>query len=86
MTKPIKILLCVVGAVSAIVLLVVVALLLFFDINRYKPEVETKLSSALGMQVTIEGKLGLAVLHGLRVTLQNVRVRNNDTEIGRAHV
>ena len=81
MTKPIKILLCVVGAVSAIVLLVVVALLLFFDINRYKPEVEAKLSSALGMQVTIEGKLGLALLHGLRVTLQNVRVRNNDTEL-----
>ena len=39
------------------------------------------MSSAMGMQVTVEGKLGLALLPGLRVTLQNLRVRNHDTEL-----
>ena len=81
MKRPYKIFLFAIGGLSAVVLLIAIALLVFFDINRYKPDVEAKLSSALGMQVTVEGKLGLALSPGLRVTLRNVRVRNHDTEL-----
>ena len=81
MTKPLKIFLFVLGASAAALVAIVVGLLLFFDINRYKPEIEAKVSSVLGMQVAVEGKLALALSPGFRVTLQNVRIRNRDTDL-----
>ncbi len=81
MTRPYKIFLLAIGGLSVIVLLVAIAGFVFFDIDRYKPDVEAKMSRALGMQVAIEGKLEFALLNGLRVTLQNVRVRNHDAEL-----
>ena len=80
-SKAIRTFLFTVGALVGIVLLTALALLLFFDINGYKPRVEAALSSALRMTVTIEGPLRLALLPGLRVTLENVRVRNQGAEL-----
>ena len=52
-----------VGALAAILLLLVVLLPLFFNANRFKPEVESTLSQDLGRQVKI-GSLSLALLSG----------------------
>jgi AsmA protein len=52
-----------VGVVAAILLLIVVLLPLFFNANRFKPQVESTLSQSLGRQVKI-GSLSLAILSG----------------------
>jgi len=79
-TKPIKVLLSALVGLLAIGLIALLLLLYFFDINRHKPAVEERISSALGMQATVEGPLRLSLRPGLRITLQKVRVRNRDTE------
>ncbi len=52
-----------VGAVAAVLLLIVVLLPLFFNAERFRPQVESTLSQNLGRQVKI-GSLSLAILSG----------------------
>jgi AsmA protein len=51
------------GILAVIFLLLVVILPLLFDANRFRPEVESRLSQSLGRQVKI-GSLQLAILSG----------------------
>ena len=81
MTQSMKIMVSAIGGLVVIVMLAAIVVFLYVDISRYKPDIEAKLSSALSMQVTVEGKLGLALLPSVRITLQNVRVRNHDSEL-----
>src|SRR3954469_25481399 len=53
----------VVGAVVALILLVLIELPLIFDANRYRPEIESRLSQSLGREVKI-GKLKLSLFSG----------------------
>ena len=62
-------------------LLAALALLLFVDINAYKPRVEAAASNALRMDVTVEGGLAIGFSPGLHVTLENVRIRNRGTDL-----
>lgn len=52
-----------VGILVALVLVVAISLPFLISANRFKPILESKLSSALGRQVTI-GNLGFSLLHG----------------------
>ncbi len=52
-----------VGAVTALLLLLVILLPLFFNAERFRPQVESTLSQSLGRQVKI-GSLSLALLSG----------------------
>ena len=76
-----KLLLLALGAAVGLLIFAAAGLLLFFDINDYKSRIETAISAATGMSVTIEGPLGLTLRPDLRVELKNVRVRNKELEL-----
>jgi AsmA protein len=70
-----------VGGLAAALVLAALAAMLFVDVDSYKPRVEAAASGALGMDVTVEGGLGIAFLPGPRLKLGNVRIRNRGSEI-----
>jgi AsmA protein len=51
------------GVIVAIVVVIILAIPLFLNVNRYKPEIESRLSQALGRQVTV-GDMSLSILSG----------------------
>jgi len=66
---------------AGLLLLTALAIFFFFDINAWKPQLETTVSEALGMVVTIEGELGIKFMPGLHLTLSNVHVKNRGSEL-----
>src|SRR4030065_1911129 len=71
-----KIALFAAGGLLALLLLAVVALVLFGDVNAHKPRLEAASSDALGMEVRIGGRLGIGFFPGFHVTVEDVRIRN----------
>ncbi|MFZ0785017.1 MAG: AsmA family protein [Candidatus Acidiferrales bacterium] len=59
MKKP----LVIIGIIVVVLLVIVIALPFIINVNRFKPELETKLSDALGRKVEI-GNIGLSILSG----------------------
>jgi AsmA protein len=55
--------LIIVGAVIVLLVVIVIAIPLFVDVNKYKPTLETDLSTALGRKVEI-GNIHLSILSG----------------------
>ena len=51
------------GSVVALLLVLLIALPLFINVNRFRPRVESEASAALGRQVTV-GELSLSILSG----------------------
>ncbi len=84
MTKPIKIILLAAGSLIGLLALIAVALLLFVDANAYKPRLEAAASDALGMQVKVDGQLGIGFFPGLLLTLKDVHIRNRGTDLASA--
>jgi AsmA protein len=76
-----KIFLFALGGLVGIVLLAALAVMLLVNSDAYKPRAEAAASDALGMNVTVEGRLRIGYIPGLHVTLENVRIRNRETEI-----
>jgi len=81
MSKPLKIILFVAGGLVGLLILVAVALLLFVDANAYKSRLETAASGALGMEVSVGGRLRIGFFPGLQVTLEDGRIRNRGTDL-----
>ena len=52
--------LVIIGVIVAVILLILLALPLFVNANKFKPTLETQLTSALGRKVTI-GNISLAI-------------------------
>lgn len=63
------------GVVVAVLLLIVLALPLFINANKFKPKLETQLTSALGRKVTI-GNISLAIFSG-GVTVSDVAIADD---------
>src|SRR5512140_706130 len=76
-----KILRFALGALAGVLVLTALAVLAFVDVDAYKPRVESAASRALGMDVTIEGRLHIGFLPGLHVALGNVRIRNSGSQL-----
>ena len=76
-----KVLLYTLGAVTGVLVLAALAVLAFVDADTYKPRVEAAASRALGMDVTVEGRLHIGFFPGLHVALGNVRVRNHGSQL-----
>jgi uncharacterized protein involved in outer membrane biogenesis len=74
MSRSLKRILLFIG--GAIGLLVIVALVvpLFVDANRYKPRLEAAASDAMGMDVRIGGRLGIGLIPGLHVWVEDGRI------------
>ena len=84
MAKIGRVLLFAVGGLAGLLLLAVLAVVLFVDVNDYKPRAEAAASSVFGMAVTIEGNMSASFapgLPGLRVALENVRIHHRGTEL-----
>ncbi|MGH9687960.1 MAG: AsmA family protein [Candidatus Acidiferrales bacterium] len=67
--------LIIVGIVIAALIVIVIALPLFVNVNRFKPTLESDLSNALGRKVEI-GNIKLAILSG-GVTVDNVSIADD---------
>jgi len=67
--------LIVIGIVIVVLILIVVALPFVVDANRFKPTLETDLTTALGRKVQI-GNIGLSILSG-GVTVDNVVIADD---------
>ena len=67
--------LLIVGGIVVILIVVILALPLFVNVNKFKPTLETDISTALGRQVTI-GNINLAILSG-GVTIDDVAIADD---------
>jgi len=72
------------GGLFAFLILAAVALVLFVDVNAYKPRLEAVASDALGMEVRIAGRLGIGLFPGFHATLEDVRIRNRGADVASA--
>jgi uncharacterized protein involved in outer membrane biogenesis len=79
-----KIALFAAGGLFALLLLAVVAIFLFADVNAHKPRLEAAASDALGMEVRIGGRMGIGLFPGFHVTLEDVRIRNRGVDVASA--
>jgi uncharacterized protein involved in outer membrane biogenesis len=84
MSKSLKIILFTVGGLVGLLVLVAVALILFVDADAYKPRLEARASEALGMEVSVGGRLAIGFFPGLLATLGDVHVRNREAEVASA--
>ena len=85
MSKSLKRILFAIGGLIGLLVLVAVAVRLFVDINAHKPRLEAVAAKALGMEVRVGGRLGIGLLPGLHVTLEDVHIRNRGAEVGAAN-
>ncbi len=58
-------------------------LALRFNINAFAPRIEAAASTALGMDVRIKGKMGIALFPGLGLSMEDVTVRNNGLDVAK---
>lgn len=69
----------VVLVVVGIVVVIVAALAIFvytFDINKYKPVVEQRVSAAVGYNLKIDGQMGLSLFPNLSVEVKGLHLEN----------
>lgn len=76
MSKSLKIALLGVSGFIGLLALIAVVLMFFVDANAYKSRLEATVSGALGMPVRIGGRVGISFFPGLRVTLDDLHIRN----------
>ena len=67
--------LIIIGAVIVLILIVLIALPMFVDVNKFKPTLQTEISSAIGRQVTI-GNISLAIFSG-GVSIDNLSISDD---------
>lgn len=70
--------------VTAAAVLAVVIFVLTFDINSYKPRIEAAASEATGMKVRINGKLELALFPNAGISLEDILIQNQSSEVASA--
>jgi AsmA protein len=70
--------------IVGLVVIAVAAALLAVDLNDHRARVESAASSALGMQVSVGGRLEAAFFPGLLVSLEDVRIRNRGADLASA--
>lgn len=81
MPKPLKTIGFAIGALIGLLVLGIIALRLFLDVNAYKPRFEAAVSGIMGMEFSVGGKLGIGFSPNMLVTLKDVHIRNRGTEV-----
>ena len=74
MSRTLKRILVTVGGVVGLLVLAACAVLLFVDVDRYKPRLEAAASDALGMDVRVDGRLGMGFFPDLHLTVADARI------------
>ncbi len=85
MSKSLKIILLAASGLVGLLVLLAVALFLFVDANAYKPRLEAAASDALGMEVRVDGQLGIGFFPGLDLTLKDVHISNRGMVLASAN-
>lgn len=67
--------LVILGVIIAVIVVIILVIPLFLNVNRYKPEIQARLSQALGRQVTV-GDLGLSIFSG-SLTANNISIADD---------
>lgn len=81
MPRSLKIFLFAAGGLVGLLLLAALALVIFVDANAYKPRLEAAASGALGMKVSVGGRLGIGFFPGPHLTLEDAHIRNRGTDL-----
>ena len=76
-----KKILLIAGAITFVVFAGLIALQ--FNINTYTPQIEAAVSTALGMDVRIKGKTEVSIFPGFGLSLKDVNVRNNGSDVAK---
>jgi uncharacterized protein involved in outer membrane biogenesis len=74
MSRTLKRILVAAGSVVGLLVLGACAVLLFVDVDRYKPRLEAAASDALGMDVRVDGRLGMGFFPDLHLTVADARI------------
>lgn len=81
MSKSRKALLLSIGSFVALLVLIPVTLIFVVDADAWKPRLQAAASEALGMEVSIGGRLGIGFFPGILLTMGDVHVRNRGKEL-----
>lgn len=73
--------LLVIGGIVAALALAIAAVVLFVDMNKYKPRIETTASGALGLEVRIRGEMNIALSLPPGLTLAGIEVARNGEDV-----
>jgi uncharacterized protein involved in outer membrane biogenesis len=69
------------GGVIALFILTIIALVVFVDLGAYKLGIEAAASHVTGMEVRINGKIGIGLFPCFSVLLKDISVKNRGTDI-----
>jgi uncharacterized protein involved in outer membrane biogenesis len=83
MSRSPKVILLATGGLVGALIVVAVIVLLILGVNA-KRQVQTLVSDALEMEVNVGGRLDIGFFPGFHITMENVQIRNRDSEIASA--
>jgi uncharacterized protein involved in outer membrane biogenesis len=81
MSRSTKIVLRSIGSLLTLLVLIAVALVYFVDADVYKPHLQAATSKALGMEVSIDGRLGIGFYPGMSLKINDVHIHNRGKEL-----
>ncbi len=84
MARALKIVIIIAGGLIALFAIATMVLFLFVDTDAYRAKLEATASKALGMEVRVDGALGMTLLPSLHITLEDVHLTQQGTEIASA--
>src|SRR3972149_1494896 len=74
-----KVLFITTGVITLVFFAIILALLL--NIQAFIPQIEAAASNALGMDVRIRGKMGIALFPGFGISLKDISVQNGGVDV-----
>ena len=80
MTPKQKRILFVSGCIVALLIFVITALVLFINVNVYKPRIEAAASDAIGMDFKIGGAMRIVLFPRFGISLENVLIKKGETD------
>ena len=80
MTPKQKRILFVSGCVAALLVFAITALVLFINVNVYKPRIEAAALDAIGMDFKIGGAIGIVLFPGFGVSLEDVVIKKRELD------
>ncbi|MCF8106367.1 MAG: AsmA family protein [Desulfohalobiaceae bacterium] len=76
MNKPVKISLITLGIIAGLIVLLIAYLLLFFDVNDYKAQIESRVQEQTGRELSINGDMSLSVFPWLGLEVNDLSLSN----------
>ena len=81
MSKQLKIFLIAASGFAGLLVLVAVALFIFVSTDAYRPRLEAAASGALGLEVRVDGPMGIDLFPALQITMENVHIGTQGAEV-----